>query len=225
MAIQIYIDPADIDTAMRRMEGIPWALQRAVYPAVAEVVDGVKEQVAAHLEKEVPLPAQYIKRAIRITIPHAAGNMVIGDVTVKSSSIPLMEYDVQPPEITARQGVSSKQWPGFTYSLQAGERRQSSERIKGAGLPFIARMPGGHVGVYYRADFESGLKRRSGLWGTGKHGANPHAAIKQDYAPSVQYHISIPSLLQNIADDASDAFPIVLARYVDQAIAAHGGKS
>lgn len=223
MAIQIYIDPADIDAAMQRMADIPWALQRAVYPAVAEVVDGVKRQVANHLEKNVPLPAKYIRKALRTTTPRAAGNVVIGDVTVESPSIPLIYYDVQPLEITSRQGVPSKQWPGFTYALRAGERRQSGERTQGAGLPFIARMPGGHVGVYYRAEHQSGV-RQSGLWGTGKHGAKPHAALKQAYAPPVQYHVSIPSLLQNIADDAGDAFPIVLARYVDQAIATHGGK-
>lgn len=203
MAIEIRIDPAELDEAMRRMEGIPYALQRAVYPAVAEVLDGVRDDIAKHVKSDVPLPDKIAKKAIRLSMPRMSGGTVVGEVSVGSATVPLIHYDVQPQAITARPGVCSKQWPGFTYALRTGERRQSSERGQGVGLPFIARMPSGHVGVYYRTTSQ----------------------MKQAYGPTVQYHVATPEVEQKVIDRANTDFPIVLARYVDQAIATHGGAS
>ena len=203
MAIEITIDPAELDEAMRRLDGIPYALQRAVYPAVSEVLQGVKDQLAEHIKSDVPLPDKIAKKAIKLSSPRLSNGTVIGEVTVGSATVPLIHYDVQPPEITARPGMRSKKWPGFTYALRTGERRQSSDRTEGVGLPFIARMPTGHVGVYYRTPSQ----------------------MKQAYGPTVQYHVATPEVEGKIVDQANAAFPAILARYVDQAIEAHGGEA
>lgn len=201
MAIEITIDPAMLEEAMRRMEGIPYALQRAVFPAVSEILNGVRDELSEHIKTEVPLPDKIAKKAIKLSAPRLYNGTVMGEVGVGSATVPLINYDVQPAEITARPGMRSKQWPGFTYSLRKGDRRQSSELGHGVSLPFIARMPNGHVGVYYRTPSQ----------------------MKQAYGPTVQYHVATPDVEQKIVDNASAAFPVVLARYVDQAIDAHGG--
>lgn len=201
MAIEIQIDPGQLDDAMRRLEGIPYALQRAVYPAVSEVLQGVRDQLAEYIKSDVPLPDKIAKKAVRLAAPRLSGGTVVGEVTVGSATIPLIHYDVQPSEITARTGMRSQQWPGFTYSLRSGDRRPGSERSEGVGVPFIARMPTGHVGVYYRTPTQ----------------------MKQAYGPTVQYHVATPDVEQTVVDRANSAFPAVLARYVDQAIANHGG--
>lgn len=202
MAIEIRIDATEMDDAMRRMDDIPYALQRAVYPAVAEVLEGVRNDLAGYIKSDVPLPDKIAKKAIKLSPPRASGGVVVGEVAVGSATVPLIYYDVQPLEITARAGMRSKQWPGFTYGLRTGERRESSERSQGISLPFIACMPTGHVGVYYRTPTQ----------------------MKQAYGPTVQYHVATPEVEHKIVKRADTVFPSVLARYVDQAIATHGGK-
>lgn len=224
MAVEIRIDHSELDEAMRRLESIPYALQRAVYPAVSEVLQGVRDHLADYLTSDVPLPDKLSRKAIRLSGVRLEGGVVVGEVSVTSASIPLIYYDVEALEITARTGIRSKKWPGFTFALRTGERRQSSERAEGKGLPFIARMPGGHLGVYFRPGYQSGV-RQSGLWGKGKRGVKAHDAVKQAYGPRVQYHVATPEVEQSIINRANEAFPVILAKYVDQAIETHGGES
>ncbi|MCL2459131.1 MAG: hypothetical protein FWF31_09890, partial [Desulfobulbus sp.] len=148
--IEITVDPAQLDAAMQRLAKVPYALQRAILPAVHEMLRGVADQLADYLESDVPLPAKIARKAIKISGVKLEGDKVTGEVNVRSPHVPLIHYDAQPDSITARPGVASRSWPGFSYSLRTGERRRSENLIKGAGLPFIARMPGGHLGVYFR---------------------------------------------------------------------------
>jgi hypothetical protein len=224
--IELQIDASEIDRAMRRLEKIPYAMQRAVIPAVSEMMRDVADQLADHLESEVPLPAKLSRKAVRVGSVSVRGNVVSGDIKVRSAHLPLIHYDVQPGDITARAGLPSRRWPGFTYALRAGERRQSRDLINGAGLPFIARMPGGHLGVYFRPGYNAGPRsggRASGLWGKGSRGEKSHASIKELYGPDVQYHVADPAVEQAVIDRAADTFPVILSRYVEQAITAYGG--
>ena len=223
MPIRIEIDQSDIDAALRRLEKIPYALQRAVIPAVSEMMQGVKEHLADYLESNVPLPSRLRKQALRVSSVMVRSDTVGGEITVRSAKhIPLIEYDVRPGEITARLGMPSRRWPGFTYGLQGSERRQSKDYIQGAGLPFIARMPGGHLGVYFRPGYQSGV-RQSGLWGKGKRGVTAHAAIKQLYGPDVQYHVANPQVEDSIVRNAREVFPMLLSLHVERVLATFGG--
>lgn len=147
MPIEIIIDPHEIEAAMERLKDVPYALQRAVYPAVGEVMQGVRNHLAEHLSSDVPLSGKSAKKAVKLNHPRMSGGAVIGEVTVRSTMLPLIEYDAEPQEVTARPGVQPKDQPDFTFSLRRGERRAGRSRVQGAGLPFIARMPGGHLGV------------------------------------------------------------------------------
>ncbi len=208
MPVEIFIDPREIETAMERLRDIPYALQRAVYPAVAEVTQGVKDNIAGYLSSDVPIDPKAAKKAVKMNQPRMAGGSVVAEVVVRGSMPPLIYYDVEPQEVTARKGSAPGQWPDFTFSLRRGERRPGRSRVQGAGLPFIAKMPGGHLGVYYR---------------TGRQTKNGNAQIKQAYGPTVQYHVATPEVESAFTDQANSRFPAILARYVDQALAAHGG--
>lgn len=221
--IEITVDTAKIDEAMQRLAKVPYAMQRAILPAMHETVRGVADQLAEHLESDVPLPAKFARKAIKISGVNLEGDKVTGTVTVHSPHIPLIHYDPQPAGITARLGLPSRQWPGFTYALRTGERRASVNLIRGAGLPFVAKMPGGHLGVYFRPGYTAGQNRKTGRWGKGRHGVKDHAAIKQLYGPDVQYHVSAPEVEEAVTARAAAVFPAILARHVDQAIAQFGG--
>ena len=199
--IEIQVDPKQLDAAMKRLKDIPYAMQRAIFPAVTEMLVGVRAELAGHLTGEVALPEKLAAKAIKVSAPRLSGDTVVGEVMVKSANLPLINYDVDPAEITARKGMRSKQWPGFTYSLRKGQRRQSTERVQGIGLPFIARMPNGHLGIYYRTATQ----------------------MKQAFGPTVQYHVADPGVEESIVDNARRRFPDILSRFVDRAISEHGG--
>lgn len=210
MAIEITIDPREIEAALERLKEVPYALQRAVYPAVAEVMQGVRNHLAEYLSSDVPLSPKSALKAIKLSQPHISGDAIVGQVVVRSAMLPLIDYDVQPQEITARKGSHPREWPDFTFSLRRGERRPGRSRVQGASLPFIAQMKGGHLGVYFR---------------TGGHTKKGNVQIKQLYGPTVQYHVATPKVEGTFTEQANSRFPAILARYVDQALANFGGGS
>lgn len=208
MPVEITIDPKEIETALERLKDVPYALQRAVYPAVAEVMQGVKIHLSEYLTSDVPIDPKAARKAIKLTPPRMSGDAVVGEVVVSSSMLPLIYYDVQPKAVTARKGSRPQEWPDFTFSLRRGDRRAGRSRIQGASLPFIARLGGGHLGVFFR----TGGRTRPG-----------NVQIKESYGPTVQYHVATPEIESSFTDQANSRFPEILARYVDQVLANHGG--
>ena len=221
--IEIEVDAEKLEEARRRLAKVPYATQRAILPAMREMLDNAAKQLAESLEADVPLPPRLIRQAIKIAGVRLEGDRVVGEINVRGKHVPLIHYDAQPGDITARKGIVSRDWPGFTYALRAGERRASSALIKGAGLPFIAQMPGGHVGVYFRTGKLAGGTRKTGLWGKGRSGIKDHAAIKQLHGPDVQYHVASPEVEGAIVERAEAEFPAILARHVERALAEFGG--
>ena len=202
--ISIMFDEDLIDRQMRRLEKAPYAVQRALYPTVSEVLRIARTELSEHLISEIPLPPRLIEKSIRLTYAVARGQGAEGSLSVAGKAVPLINYDVQPQEITARKGMRSKQWPGFTYSLRSGERRQREE-MGGqqfmTGLPFIARMPGGHLGIYYRTVF---------------------GQMKEAYGPKIQYHATTPEVENMLIAGAEENFARILPRIVDTVLAERG---
>ena len=122
--IEISISDEDFSRALRQLKSVPYGIQKAMYPAVAETMQ--------HVGK-----------------PISRGGTVSGSITVRSKAQPLIHYDVEEKAVTARPGKRPQEWPDFTFALRKGERRDGRSRIEGASLPFIAIMQGGHMGVKY----------------------------------------------------------------------------
>lgn len=213
MAIELDINTDLIAKEMERIQHIPYAIQHALYPAVAEVMDKARSKLAERLDATVSLPVKMVRRSIKAGETRISSERVEVSFSVYSKAIPLIEYDVAPKETTAKKGVRSTEWSGFSYALRDGKRRESSEYLYGAGLPFIAEMPGGHLGVYFRPGY------RSKDSASGK----PTWAVKQIYGPSMQYHFT-PEMQQELILMASHELPRVLPRFVDQALAEYNAK-
>lgn len=202
--ITIVFDEDLIDQQMRRLEKVPYAVQRALYPAVGEVLRLARSDLAGQLTSDIPLPPRLIEKSIRLSQAIARGEGVEGSLSVAGKAVPLINYDVDPQDITARKGMRPKQWPGFTYALRSGQRRQREE-MGGqqfmSGLPFIARMPGGHLGVYYRTVF---------------------GQMKEAYGPTMQYHATTPEVERMLRAGAEENFARILPRIVDTVLAERG---
>lgn len=201
----IEIRLADLDSTMARIRHIPYGLQRAVMPAVSDMLGCVRDKVAEVLDSEVPLSAKAKAKAIKKSGITVSGGSISGRVTIRSGLLPLIDYDVQPQTVTARKGSRSSAWPDFTYALRVGDRRSGRSLPKPSGFstPFIARMPTGHLGVYHR---------------------KPDGKLKEKLGPTVQYHIATPSVLDGIEAEAEAEFPALLTRHVERVLAEYGGQ-
>ena len=205
--LDIRIDETDFDRAMQQLKGIPWAIQKAFVPAVSEVMDHIRSGLVQYLVSEVPLPDKALRKAVQIGQVRKSGETVSGSILVQSKAQPLIHYEVEPEEITARPGKSPHQWPDFTFSLRTGERREGKSRVAGGGFPFIAVMPGGHMGVYFRPGYRS------------RENENNYA-VKQAYGPSIQYHVVTPRVLGMFEEEVESRMPVTLTRHVQQTLAA-----
>lgn len=201
MSVEIIFDSSLIEQTLERLREVPYALQRAVYPAISEVMDGVKDHLADYLTSDIPIDPKMARKALKSQQPRVSGDFILGSVSVSSKMLPLIYYDAQPQSPTAQSGLRPQQWADFTFSLRRGERRAGRSRVQGVSLPFIARMPNGHLGVYYRTTNQ----------------------MKQAYGPTVQYHVTTPEVESAFNDRANNRFPEILNRYADQALANFGG--
>ena len=205
--LDIRIDETDFDRAMQQLKGIPWAIQKAFVPAVSEVMDHIRSGLVQYLVSEVPLPDKALRKAVQLGQVRKSGETVSGSILVQSKAQPLIHYEVEPEEITARPGKRPHQWPDFTFSLRTGERREGKSRVAGGGFPFIAVMPGGHIGVYFRPGYRS------------RENENNYA-VKQAYGPSIQYHVVTPRVLGMFEEEVESRMPVTLTRHVQQTLAA-----
>ena len=208
--IDIRIDEEDFARAVRQLKGVPYALQKVFIPSVSEVMGHIRDELVSYLDSDVPLPDKALRKAVQLGSVAKAGDTVRGNITVQSKAQPLIYYDVEPQEVTAKPGKRPSQWLDFTFSLRTGERREGKSRTQGIGLPFVAVMPGGHMGVYFRAAFTSK--------NTGK------TSIKQAYGPSIQYHVVTPRVRNMFEKEAESRLPVVLARHVQQTLAVEAAK-
>lgn len=212
MPIEIVMDEREINKALERLKGVPWALQRAVYPAIAETLQHVRAAIYERLEGDVPIDPKDIKKAIRLKMPGRYGNEVVGDATVRAHYTPLIDYDVEPKAITAQKGVPTMARRDFSYALRTGGKRYPgrylSLQLIAAGYhsgTFIAKMPGrSHVGVYARK------------------GSGDYAA--EIMGPTVQYHAARPEVEQAVVDTALAEFPAILDRHVQDVLSVEAAK-
>lgn len=204
--IELHFDTDEIERQMKRIKGFPWAVQEALYPAMHITIDHLRQKLAGRLEADVPLPKKLIAKSIRVLSVRASGQGCFALLNVASKAVPLIHYDVEPKEVTARKGLRNKQWPGFSYALRSGDRRQREE-LEGlehmVGLPFIAQMRnsarrqsgGGHLGIYRRT---------------------PYGQLKEIYGPRVQYHATRPIVEAELLMEAEIYLVRQLTRIVDR---------
>ena len=65
--IEISISDEDFSRALRQLKSVPYGIQKAMYPAVAETMQHIREELIQYLASSVPLPKNELKKAVRRT--------------------------------------------------------------------------------------------------------------------------------------------------------------
>lgn len=202
--IEIRFDQRVIDRELARLGGSKHRLAHAVKMALQATAPQVRATVLTTLEKDVAVGSRFIKRAVK-----AVQNL--GETSrfrVFSKNLFMDDYELTPMEQTARLGVPSREWPGFTYRLRKGGKEFHSfgtpTGSSGTGsVPFIAKTSSGRLRVMYR---------RSGRQEPGKD-------VFLAYAPSIQYHAVAPDVEEAARETTMRIFHKELARAVDEMLA------
>lgn len=200
--IEIQIDQRQIAAELARLGGVQHQLARAVKAALMATAPKVRAEVIGVLERDITVGKKFVRRAVK-----AVRNMgTSAEFKVFSKSLFLDDYELEPREQTARPGVRSKEWPGFTYRLRRdGPQFHSygtSTGSDGTGsTPFLARTSGGNLRVMYR--------RNPGHVQTGDDD------VFLAYAPPIQYHAVAPQVQEAARNTAMRIFHQELTRAVD----------
>lgn len=206
--IEIQIDQRQIAAELARLGGVQHNLARAVKAALMATAPKVRADVIGVLERDITVGKKFVRRAVKAVRSMGAG----AEFKVFSKSLFLDDYELEPREQTARLGVRSKEWPGFTYRLRRdGKLFHSYGTPTGSdgtgSTPFIAPTARGTLRVMYRR--------------------NPdHAQGGDDvflaYAPPIQYHAVAPQVQETARNTAMRIFHQELTRAVDNIL---GGRA
>lgn len=204
--IEIQIDQRQIAAELARLGGVQHNLARAVKAALMATAPKVRADVIGVMERDITVGNKFVRRAVK-----AVRNM--GDSAqfkVFSKSLFLDDYELEPRKRTARLGVRSKEWPGFTYRLRRdGKQFHSYGTPTGSdgtgGTPFIAPTSQGTLRVMYRRNPD--------------HVQTGDDDVFLAYAPPIQYHAVAPQVQETARNAAMRIFHQELARAVDNILA------
>ena len=204
--IEIQFDPRVIDEALSRLGGVQHNLARAVKAALMATAPKVRADVIGVLTRDITVGGTFVRRAVKAVRNRGDA----AEFKVFSKSLFLDDYELEPREQTARTGIRSKNWPGFTYRLRRdGRRFHSYGTPTGSdatgGTPFIARTSRGTLRVMYR--------RNPGRVRAGED------RVFLAYAPPVQYHAVAPHVERTARDTTMRIFHEELNRAVDAILA------
>lgn len=204
--IEIQFDQRIIAQQLARLGGVQHQLARAVKSALMATAPEVRKEVIGVLEQDIAVGRKFVRRAVR-AVRHLSES---SEFRVFSKSLFLDDYELEPREQTARQGVRSKEWPGFTYKLrQGGKTFHSYGTPTGSdgtgGTPFLAMTASGQLRVMYRRN-----KNRV------ESGEND---VFLAYAPPIQYHAAAPQVEDHARETTMRIFHAKLIAAVDGILA------
>lgn len=200
--IEIHFDERIIAQQLDRLGGVQHNLARAVKSALMATAPLVRREVLMYLERDITVGRKFVRRAVKAVRHMGAAS----EFRVFSKSLFLDDYELDPREQTARQGVKSKEWPGFTYKLRQGGKTFHSYGTPtgsdGTGsTPFLARTSGGNLRVMYR-------RNKSRVQGG-------EDDVFLAYAPPIQYHAAAPQVETLARETTMRIFHAHLVRAVD----------
>lgn len=203
--IEIHFDQRLIAKELARLGGSRHRLAHAVKMALQATAPQVRATVLTTLEKDVAVGSRFIKRAVK-TVQN------LGETArfkVFSKNLFMDDYELTPREATARLGMRSRDWPGFTYRLRKGGKEFHSYGTPTGGsgtgsTPFIAHTASGRLRVMYRRSADRSV---------------PGKDVFLAYAPSIQYHAVAPDVEEAARETTMRIFHKELARAVDELLA------
>ena len=207
--IEIQFDMDAIQRAVDQLHGSKKLLSKAVTSALIVTVPEVRKRVIGVLEDDVTVGKRFIKRAVK-TAQFQAG---LGRFRVVSKRLFLDHYELSPRVPTARPGVQSRNWPGFSYKLRrSGKTYHSFDTPTGSdgtgSKPFLGVTDNGTLRVMYR--------RNPG------HVEDGQRDVYLSYAPPIQYHAVAPEVEEAAREPSMLIFNAALERAVDNMLNAKG---
>lgn len=207
--IEIQFDMNEIERALDKLYGSKKLLSEAVSSALSVTVPEVRKRVIGVLKDEVTVGERFIKRAVK-TAQIRSG---LGEFRVVSKRLFLDDYELSPRVPTARPGMQSRNWPGFSYKLRrSGKTYHSFDTPTGGdgtgSKPFLGITDNGTLRVMYR--------RNPG------HVEEGQRDVYLSYAPPIQYHAVAPEVEETARETSMLIFNAALERAVDNMLNAKG---
>lgn len=177
--IEFQIDQRELDRALSRLGGVKHEFVFACIEALKVTVPETRRKVLEMLKTDIAIDSGFVRRAVKSIMYRDTQ----AQFRVYSKNLLLSDYEVNPSEQTARAGIRSRQWPGFTYKLRnSGDTYSSFGMATGhdgtGSTPFLAYSTNtGELRVMYRRNKNYGDE-----------------VLIINNAPSIQYHAANPEV-------------------------------
>lgn len=199
--IEIQIDQREIERQLARIGNMPVRLAECVRLAMKDTAPAVRQRVIDTLKSRTYIFEQTIEKSVgRVLYNDGGARFRISS----GGNLPLEEYSsIDPLEQTARKGMSSRNWPGFSYRFStSGKEYNSLGTLTGkdgkGSIPFLVPVSSGGNQLQVKYRHSNKLFRLFG--------------------PSVQYHAMMPEVLAAARELGQQLFSAHLDRIVGEAM-------
>lgn len=184
------LDPVSLQQLTAAFSAFPAAVDMALLTATDKTRLFARNQLVRQYRELLTLKPAYISRGIRGRKARRTIWGVEAEIRIATRNIPLGRYGIRPERPPQLKGVPVKNRRRVSYRLRTtGYVYGDSSKEPDAATPlFVARMESGHIGAFYR---------------TGK---GSKGAIKQEWAPSLQYHAYANGFMANVMQLSAHRF-------------------
>lgn len=188
--IRLTPDPAALQRMTEAFNAFPGAVEMALLAAADTTRLFARREMVRQFRALLTLKPAYISRGIKSRKGRRTADGVEAEVRIATGNIPLGRYGITPERPPQLKGVRVRDRRRVTYRLRTtGYVYGDSSKEPDAATPlFVARMESGHIGAFYR---------------TGK---GSKGAIKQEWAPSLQYHAYANGFMANVMQLSAHRF-------------------
>ncbi len=174
------LDAGEMRRLAEAFQAFPGAVQAAILAATDRTRRFTRNEFVRQYRKLVTLKPAYIGRGIKSHRAKPVSGGAEAEIRIATRNIPLGRYQVSPERPPRLKGIPVAARRRTQYSLRQGGSVHGDtphDAPSGASRLFVQRMRSGHVGVFYR--YEGGLR--------------------QQYAPSLQYHAHAEGFIDRIS--------------------------
>lgn len=176
------LDPAALQRMTAAFSAFPGAVEMALLTATDKTRLYARRELVRQYRELLTLKPAYIALGIRSRKARRSQDGVEAEVRIATSLLPLSRFALCPERPPQLKGVRVQDRQRVTYRLRRSEsvRGDTSKESEAATPLFVARTKSGHIGAFYR---------------TGK---GSKGDVKQEWAPSLQYHAHAPGFMPRI---------------------------
>jgi hypothetical protein len=146
--MSLFVDPKSYENALRPLQAFPKELRGALWQAVKRTLDTAKKEVVNEIARISYLPKKIIGEAVSRPMMYSGmtrgnrvtqGDSISGAIHVAGRRPWADQFKLVPARITARKGVSSRNWKPGAYKVGPGEPVKTVTATDGRSPGFILR--------------------------------------------------------------------------------------